>query len=139
MATEQLSVTVPKDLVERAQAVVAAGGARSLSGYLTGALAQRLDADEHLARSHALVDSIFGLAPDAAAEVAAARAVEVIDAQAAALAWVRDVTGTYPAPRPVADAIAKIAERLRLEDGNAAALLREAAAAALAAYRPATA
>jgi len=43
------------------------------------------------------------------ADAAAARAVAVIHAQAAALAWVHDTTGTYPAPRPVSDAIAAAA------------------------------
>jgi len=138
MAKEQLSITVPKELADRAQAMVAAGEARSLSGYLSGALAHQLDADERRIRSHALVDGIFGLAPNADADESAARAVAVIHAQADALAWVRDTTGTYPAPRPVSDAIAAAAAKLRADDDrDPAIVLRGVAADALAAYRAA--
>src|SRR5262245_65295091 len=101
MAREQLSITVPTELAARAQALVAAGEAGSLLGYISGALAQRLDADERPIRSHALVDKVFGLTADPDADAAAARAVAVIQAQAEALRWVHDTTGAYPAPRPV--------------------------------------
>jgi len=138
MATEQLSITVPKELADRAQAMVAAGEARSLSGYLSGALAHQLDEDERRVRSRALVHSIFGLDPDADADAAAARVVAVMHAQAAALGWVRDTTGVYPAPRPVADAIAAAAQKLRTDDDRDPALvLRQTAIDALAEYRAA--
>jgi hypothetical protein len=48
--------------------------------------------------------------PDAAANWA----VDVIHAQAAALAWVRDTTGFYPAPSAVASRIAVAAAELRV-------------------------
>jgi hypothetical protein len=138
MAREQLSITVPADLAERAQALVAAGEASSLSGYISGALAQRIDADERRRRTHALVDSIFGLVPDAEADAVAARAVEVLNAQAAALAWVRDTTGVYPPPRLVTDAVAAAAARLRSDDQREPTkVLRQTAAEALAVHRAA--
>jgi len=136
MPREQLSITVPTELAERAQALVAAGEAGSLSGYISGALAQRLDTDERRIRSHALIDSIFGLTPDAEADAAAARAVAVIHAQAEALGWVHDATGTYPAPRPVSDAIAEAAARLRSgDDRDPVAVLRRVAVESLAEHR----
>lgn len=60
------------------------------------------------AAAHALVEQIFGV-PDAAAR----RAVDVIHAQAAALAWVHETTGRYPSPKPVAAAIREAAAGLR--------------------------
>jgi len=136
MAKEQLSITVPKELADRAQAMVAAGEARSLSAYLSGALAHQLDADERRIRSHALVDGIFGLAPNADADESAARAVAVIHAQADALVWVRDTTGRYPAPRP--GFIAAAAAKLRADDDrDPVIVLRGVAADALAVYRAA--
>jgi hypothetical protein len=135
MTREQLSITVPAELAERAQALVAAGEASSLSGYISGALAQRLEADERRNRWHTLVDGILNLPPDARADSAAARVVEVIHAQAAALAWVRDRTGVYPAPRPVSDAVAAAAARLRTDDGDPATILRRVASDALAEYQ----
>jgi Arc/MetJ-type ribon-helix-helix transcriptional regulator len=136
MAREQLSITVPTDLAERAQALVAAGEAGSLSGYISRALAQRLDADERRIRSHALIDSIFGLTPDTDADAAAARAVAVIHAQAEVLRWVHDVTGAYPAPRSVSDAVAAAATLMRsTDDRDPVTVLRKVAVDSLAAHR----
>ncbi len=59
----------------------------------------------------ALVETVFGV-PDAAAH----RAVDVLHAQAAALAWVRETTGRYPSPRPVAAVIQEAANGLREVD-----------------------
>jgi hypothetical protein len=137
VATSQLSITVPKELAERAQALVDAGEARSLSGYLSSALARQVELDEQRARSHALVDRIFGLDADADADAAAGRVVEVLHAQAAALAWVRDVTGEYPAPRLVSEAVAAQAAKLRTsKDGrDPRVVLHQTAADALARLR----
>jgi hypothetical protein len=133
MAREQLSITVPEELAERAHAMVAAGEASSLSGYISGALAQRLAADERRRRWQSLVSGILSLPPDAAADAAATRVVSVIRAQAEALAWVRDRTGVYPAPRPVSDAVAAAAARLRTDDDrDPVVVLRQVAAEALA-------
>jgi hypothetical protein len=79
----------------------------------------------------ALVDKIFG-PPDAAAR----RAVDILHAQGAALAWVRDTTGRYPSPRPVADAIQEAATALRRVDDerDPREVLSAVAAEALAAY-----
>jgi hypothetical protein len=136
MAARQLSITVPKDLADRAQTMVAAGEAGSLSGYLSDALAHRLDADERRLRSHALVDSVFGLAPDPVADASVDRVVAVIHAQASALAWVHETTGAYPAPRAVCEAVAAVAARLRAsDDQDPATALHQVAAAALSAHR----
>ena len=136
MPREQLSITVPTELAERAQALVAAGEAGSLSGYISGALAKRLDVDERRLRAHALVDSIFSLRPDVDADAASARVVAVIHAQAAALRWVYEATSVYPAPRPVSDAIAAAAARLRSDDDrDPEAVLRSVAAESLASYQ----
>ncbi|HZN18298.1 MAG TPA: hypothetical protein VFB84_08960 [Micromonosporaceae bacterium] len=84
------------------------------------------------ARAHALVDDLLG-PPDAAAD----RAVAVLAAHAAALAWVRDTTGSYPAPASVAALLDSAAERLRSgEDGrDPVPALVQAAIDATAAYR----
>ena len=58
-------------------------------------------------RVHALIDAIGGQ-PDPAAT----RAVSVLNAHAAALAWVGQATGAYPAPVVVAARLREAAERL---------------------------
>ena len=63
-------------------------------------------------RAHALIDEFWGPS-DAAAD----RAVAVMHAQAAALAWVRDTTGTYPAPASVAAELERVAWPLRTGAG----------------------
>jgi hypothetical protein len=59
-------------------------------------------------RVRALVDEFWG-PPDEVAD----RAVHVLNAHAAALAWVRDTTGSYPAPAPVAARLNAVADQLR--------------------------
>ena len=83
-------------------------------------------------RAHALVDDLFG-PPDAAAN----RVVAVLNAHAAALAWVRDTTGLYPAPVDVATRLDAAAERLRsgADDRDPVAVLGQAAVDALAEHR----
>ncbi|MDQ7907290.1 hypothetical protein RB614_22500 [Phytohabitans sp. ZYX-F-186] len=80
---------------------------------------------------HAFIDKIFGV-PDAAAR----RGVDVIHAQAEALAWVRDTTGRYPSPKPVAAAIQAAANDLRGVDDerDPRQVLFAVAAEALGAY-----
>lgn len=79
-----------------------------------------------------MVDDLLG-APDAAAD----RAVAVLHAHAAALAWVRDTTGAYPAPASVAAKLDSVAERLRagVDDRDPVAVLGQAAVDALGADR----
>lgn len=61
----------------------------------------------------------------------------MLHAHAAALAWVRDTTGTYPAPASVADRLAAVAEQLRKDDDrDPVAVLGQAAVDALAALAP---
>ena len=83
-------------------------------------------------RAHALVDELFG-----PTDPAADRAVDILHAHAAALTWVREIIGSYPAPPSVAAHLARTAEGLRAdaEHGEPAAVLHEAAVEALAAYR----
>jgi hypothetical protein len=83
-------------------------------------------------RAHALVDDLLGQ-PDQVAD----RAVAVLHAHAAALAWVRNATGLYPAPPTVAAELNRVAGRLRTgADGrDPVAVLGRAALDALAAYR----
>jgi hypothetical protein len=80
-------------------------------------------------RAHALVDELCG-PPDAAAD----RAVDVLHAQTAALAWVRQLTGVYPAPARVAERVATAARKLRTgeDDRDPRLVLVQVAAAALA-------
>jgi hypothetical protein len=80
---------------------------------------------------HAWIDKVFGT-PDAAAR----RAVDVIHAQGEALAWVRDTTGRYPSPKPVAAAIQEAADGLRDVDDkrDPKQILSAVAAEALAAH-----
>lgn len=82
------------------------------------------------ARANALVEELFGTS-DAAAD----RAVEVIHAQAAALAWVCDTTGSYPVPATVAARLQAVAVRLRRDNRDPRAVLMETAKQALAAHR----
>lgn len=82
------------------------------------------------ARANALVEELFGTS-DAAAD----RTVEVIHAQAAALAWVCATTGSYPTPAPVAARLQAVAFRLRQDDRDPRAVLMETAEQALADYR----
>ncbi|GAA4448055.1 hypothetical protein [Phytohabitans houttuyneae] len=63
---------------------------------------------EDRARALALVERICG-----PLDVATRRTGAVLQAHGAALAWVRETTGRYPSPRPVADAIQQTAARLR--------------------------
>jgi hypothetical protein len=83
-------------------------------------------------RAHALTDALFGQ-PDAAAD----RAVAVLNAHAAALAWIRDTTGTYPAPPSVAEQLAAVSRQLRNGDDprDPAPVLIQVAVEALAAHR----
>jgi hypothetical protein len=62
-----------------------------------------------MADPYEAVDALCGVVPDAAAD----RAVEVLHAHAAALAWVRQALGTYPAPPGVAQQLAVAAAQLR--------------------------
>lgn len=93
-----------------------------------GAMAAAVDR----AHAHALVDDLLG-----PSDQAADRAVAVLHAHAATLAWVRDTTSTYPAPASVAAQLDSAAERLR--DGSdgrdPVAVLGQTAVDALAAYR----
>jgi hypothetical protein len=91
---------------------------------------------EDRVRAHALVDGLCG-PPDPAAD----RAVEVLHAHAAALAWVRDATGRYPAPPSVSARLNSAAEHLRtgLDDRDPVAVLGQTAVDALAAHRADTA
>ena len=88
------------------------------------------------ATAHQLVDELLG-PPDPDAD----RAVAVLHAHAATLAWVRDTTGAYPAPPAVARRLDDLAQRLRSgADGrDPAAVLGQTAVDALAAYRAAAA
>jgi hypothetical protein len=87
---------------------------------------------EERALAYALVDSLCGT-PDPAAD----RAVVVLHAHAAALAWVHNTTGAYPAPPTVAAHLDGAAESLRTgaDERDPVAVLGQAAVDALAAYR----
>jgi hypothetical protein len=93
--------------------------------------------DEQRERIIRLIESVCGK-PDAAAD----RAVQVIHAQAAALEWVHETTGAYPAPLAVADQIEAVARRLRPlvgADDDPATILHQVAVEALAKYQRAAA
>ncbi len=81
---------------------------------------------------YTLVDDLLGTSNQAAD-----RTVAVLHAHAAALAWVRDTTGVYPAPASVAVQLDRTAERLRdgSDERDPVAVLGQAAVDALAAYR----
>ncbi|WP_157474471.1 hypothetical protein [Parafrankia sp. EUN1f] len=83
------------------------------------------------AQAHALVERLVGL-PDQAAD----RAVTVLHAHAAALAWVRTAAALHPTPPAIAAELNAAAERLRSVDGrDPAPVLGQAAIAALTAHR----
>jgi hypothetical protein len=83
------------------------------------------------ARAHALIDDLFG-PPDRAAD----RAAAVLHAHAAALAWVRETTGAYPAPDTVAARLAEAAQRLKGDDDrDPVTVLGHVAVEGLAAHR----
>src|SRR5262245_61672158 len=84
------------------------------------------------ARAVALVQELFGLSDPVADHV-----VEVLHAQGAALEWVREKIGTYPAPRPVAAHLEAVAQRLRsgVDRRDPVVALQEAAEEALATYQ----
>ena len=89
-----------------------------------------LDSDDMTSDgAHGLIDELCG-APDAAAD----RAIEVLHAHAAALAWVRETTGRYPTPDRVASPLATAADRLRsgADTRDPGSTLIQIAAAALA-------
>ena len=96
---------------------------RVASSFMTAAVA--------LTHAHTLVDDLLG-PPDRAAD----RAVAVLHAHAAALAWIRDTTGAYPAPAEVAARLDSVAASLRGGDNrDPAAVLGQTAVDALAAFR----
>ena len=82
-----------------------------------------------------MIDELLGV-PDEAAN----RSVDVIHAQAAALEWVHKVTGTYPAPRHVAEALDRVAWPMRRGEDmrDPTEVLRQVAADALASSQPST-
>ena len=90
----------------------------------------------HGDRAQALIEDLFGRS-DAAAD----RAVRVLHAQAAALAWIHETTGQYPAPAYVAARLNTVAQRLRdgADDADPATVLAHTAAQALVAHRRAAA
>jgi hypothetical protein len=63
--------------------------------------------------------------------------VEILHAHAAALAWVREVTGTYPAPNRVAEHLQEVADQLKdvTDERDPRAVLVQAAALSLAEER----
>jgi hypothetical protein len=79
------------------------------------------------------------LAADPVEDRAADRAVRVLHAQAAALAWVRQTAGTYPAPPAVAQRLAEAATQLRGDDRDPVSVLIGVAAAAVAEHQATTA
>ena len=87
---------------------------------------------EELRRAHALIDEFWG-----PSDPAADRAVEVMNAHAAALAWVRDTTGRYPAPPSVAAEIERVSWPLRTgeDDRDPNTVLHQTAVEALAGYQ----
>jgi len=87
-----------------------------------------------------VVEELCGpLAADPAADQAADRAVRVLHAQAAALAWVRQTTDAYPAPPAVSQRLAETAAQLRLDDRDPVTALIGVAATAVAEHQATTA
>jgi hypothetical protein len=88
------------------------------------------------ARAHAVVDQLFG-----PTDPVADRAVDVLHAHAAALAWACEATGSDPAPPSVAARLSETAERLRSgsERADPFVTLHRAALDAVAAHRAASA
>lgn len=83
-------------------------------------------------RALALVEELIGPSDERAD-----RAVAVLNAQAAALDWARQVAGTYPAPRAVSAELARVAAKLRSgeDDRDPVAVLGRCAVDAMAALR----
>ena len=89
---------------------------------------------------HAALRAPWGDLPaDPAMDRAADRAVQVLHAHAAALAWVRQATGTYPALPAVAAHQAEIAAQLRDDDRDPLTTLIAAAATAVTQHQATTA
>lgn len=82
------------------------------------------------ARLCAVIEELAG-PTDAAGD----RAAAVLHAQVAALAWVRDTVGAYPAPAPIAAAISTAAAQLRGDERDPVDVLTRVALDAVAAYR----
>jgi hypothetical protein len=90
--------------------------------------------------ARAALDALCGpLLPDPVADQAADRAVRILHAHAAALTWVRQATGSYPAPLEVAGRLAEVATQLRGDDRDPVAVLIGVAAVAVAEYQATTA
>ncbi len=91
-----------------------------------------MSAVDDRSRAHALVGDLLG-----ESDQCAERAVAVLNAHAAALAWVRDTIGVYPAPAGIAAELNNVAGRLRsgVDDRDPVAVLGRAAVEALAAHR----
>lgn len=88
----------------------------------------------------AAVEALCGsLPPDSAADQVADRAVRVLNAHAAALDWVRQTTGSYPAPVEVARRLSEAAAQLRDDDRDPATVLIGIAAGAVAEHHATTA
>jgi hypothetical protein len=103
---------------------------RKLSARLSS-IATMTDPGCH-GRAHALAAELFGTS-DAVAD----HVVAVLHAHAAALAWVRDTTSSYPAPALIAARLESAAERLRagIDDREPMAVLKQTAIDAFAAYQ----
>jgi len=88
---------------------------------------------------HMALQALCGDLPaDPEKDRAADRAVQVLHAHAAALAWVRQATGTYPALPAVAAHLAEIAAQLRDDDRDPLTTLIAAAATAVTQHRATT-
>jgi hypothetical protein len=90
--------------------------------------------EEERARAHALVQALIGPS-DARAD----RSVEVLNAHADALAWIREAVGSYPTPRLIAVKLEQVASDLRSpgDERDPALVLGQAAIEALVGYRAA--
>jgi hypothetical protein len=87
-----------------------------------------------------VLEQLCGPLPiDPAADQAADKAVRVLHAQSAALAWVRQATGMYPAPPTVAQRLAEAAAQLREDDRDPVTVLIGVAATAVAEHQATTA
>jgi hypothetical protein len=84
-------------------------------------------------RTRAIIEELCGPWIE---DPAADRAVAVMHAHAAALAWVRDTTGAYPSPASVAAELERVSWPLRTgeDDRDPVAVLSQTAAEALAAH-----
>ncbi|WP_322761569.1 hypothetical protein, partial [Frankia sp. Cr2] len=83
-----------------------------------------MSAVDDRSRAHALVGDLLG-----ESDQFSERAVAVLNAHAAALAWVRDTIGVYPAPAGIAAELNNVAGRLRsgADDRDPVAVLGRAA------------